>query len=125
MLDTGALFSQLYLSHLYFFIAGIICMYVINVYLVSSNKSESVIKDFVSCSKLDSTGIDSEANSGYYLANNSKNTDNVPLQLPPISTSPPKHVAVIMDGNRRYGRKQFGNPLQVRMNVINIFIILN
>lgn len=26
----------------------------------------------------------------------------------------PKHVAVIMDGNRRYGEKVYGDPLKVR-----------
>ena len=29
----------------------------------------------------------------------------------------PKHVAVIMDGNRRYGKKQFGNATQVRLTI--------
>ena len=26
----------------------------------------------------------------------------------------PKHIAVIMDGNRRFGREKLGDPLQVR-----------
>ena len=30
------------------------------------------------------------------------------------SHRPPKHIAVIMDGNRRFGRAKYNDPLQVK-----------
>ena len=47
-----------------------------------------------------------------------------PMNLSPVSATPPKHIAVIMDGNRRFGNKNYGNALQVSNIIFIIYIYL-
>jgi undecaprenyl pyrophosphate synthase len=36
--------------------------------------------------------------------------------------APPKHIAVIMDGNRRYGKAAHGDPLKVCTAMLNVIL---
>lgn len=36
----------------------------------------------------------------------------------------PRHVAVIMDGHRRFGRAKYGDPLKVRRHVPTQFVVV-
>lgn len=40
----------------------------------------------------------------------------------PASTGAPRHVAVVMDGNRRFGRVMYGDPLKVCVHACSVAV---
>lgn len=96
-------FSSLSYDYVVLFVLGIIIGFLIK--NVTENDNEKTVKPDVrsiprSCTNNKTFAVDS---SSEQLQASSTKILNVP-----------KHVAVIMDGNRRYGKKVYGDPLKVR-----------